>query len=114
MGLGPGTDWNGDVTSGNGAAGEGRSGRVVLTGQLRCADDSQADMVRRHLARHIELTRAEPGCVSFEVHQGSGPLVRQVEEVFADQAALDRHQERVAARLWGRQTQGIEHRYAIR
>ncbi len=44
-----------------------RGPEVTLTGELRCADDDQADRVRAHLDEHLALTRAEPGCLSFDV-----------------------------------------------
>lgn len=87
---------------------------MVLTGELRCADEEQAARVRRHLPRHIELSRAEPGCLSFDVTVTGDPLVWRVEEAFVDEEAFARHQERVAASRWGRETQGIERRYEIR
>ncbi|MDO4243256.1 MAG: antibiotic biosynthesis monooxygenase [Actinomyces sp.] len=120
--LGPGADWAGEPVSGGEAvdgavaeAGDGaRPGQVVLTGELRCADEEQAARVRRYLPRHIELSRAEPGCLSFEVTATGDPLLWRVEEAFVDEEAFARHQARVAASQWGRKTQGIERRYEIR
>ncbi len=87
---------------------------VTLSGQLVCADDREADIVSRHLPRHVELTRAEPGCLSFQVRPTGDPRVWQVDECFADAAAFAAHQERVASSRWGRATAGIERRYAVR
>ncbi|MGO1410237.1 MULTISPECIES: putative quinol monooxygenase [unclassified Microbacterium] len=86
---------------------------VLLRGRLVCASGAEVDIVREHLPRHVELTRAEPGCVRFDVHATDDPLVWQVDEVFADSAAFEAHQERVAASDWGRVTAGIERRYEI-
>jgi quinol monooxygenase YgiN len=87
--------------------------QVVLSGQLVCASDDEVATVRRHLPRHVELTRAEPGCISFDVHQTEDRFVWQVDERFADDAAFQAHQARVAASEWGRATAGIERRYSI-
>jgi quinol monooxygenase YgiN len=68
----------------------------------------------QHLPLHVELTRAEEGCVSFEVKRTHDLFVWQVDEQFLDAAAFRTHQERVAASEWGRATAGIERRYTIK
>lgn len=88
--------------------------QVALSGQLVCASDEEVAVVQRHLPQHIDLTRAEPGCISFEVNQTDDRYVWQVDERFVDRAALDAHQARVAASKWGEVTAGIERRYSIR
>lgn len=87
---------------------------VFLSGQLVCRDQNQATVVAQHLPLHIELTRAEQGCLSFEVILTQNPLVWQVEEQFQDAASFRAHQQRVADSDWGRATAGIERRYEIR
>lgn len=87
--------------------------RVRLTGTLNCAGAEEAEIVARHLPRHLELTRAEPGCLVFEVIQTDDPLVWSVEEQFADAGAFRAHQARVAASDWGHATAGIRRQYAI-
>jgi quinol monooxygenase YgiN len=76
-------------------------GEVTLTG---CIDIPEAE--RQHLlpllAEHVRLTRAEPGCLAFEVAEtapGSGRFA--VAERFRDRAAFDAHQRRTAASAWG-------------
>lgn len=91
-----------------------RGREVTLSGSLRCADETEAARVRAHLPAHLALTRAEPGCVSFDVDPTDDPLVWRVEERFVDEAAFDAHQRRVAASAWGAATVGIERRYEIR
>lgn len=84
---------------------------ITLTGQLVCADAADLAIVRDHLPLHTELTRAEPGCISFAVEPTTDPLVWQVDERFADAAAFEAHQARVKASAWGRATAGIARRY---
>ena len=83
---------------------------VCLSGQLVCHTQDQANTVRDHLPLHLALTRAEPGCRSFNVTATSDPLVWQVEECFEPAAAFETHQERVASSEWGQATSGIERR----
>lgn len=86
---------------------------LLLSGRLICADAEEAERVRAHLPDHIRLTRAEPGCVSFEVTQSPDPLIWMVEERFVSRVAFERHQERVALSDWGRATAGIRRDYMI-
>ncbi len=85
--------------------------RVHLTGTLVCADDDEAAVVQRHLDRHVALTRAEAGCLSFEVTPTDEPGVWRVEEWFRDAEAFAAHQRRAAGSEWGRATAGIERRF---
>jgi len=91
-----------------------RGPEVVLTGELRCADTGEEARVRAHLAEHIALTRAEPGCIAFDVEPGDEPGVWKVAERFVDEGAFDAHQRRIASSAWGAETAGIERRYEIR
>ncbi|MXP20778.1 antibiotic biosynthesis monooxygenase [Gordonia sp. HNM0687] len=85
---------------------------VVIAGFLVCANAEEADTVERHLMRHVDLTRAEPGCLSFDVDRTGDPLIWRVDERFVDEAAFAFHQQRVADSEWGRATAGIERRYS--
>ncbi|WP_368496976.1 putative quinol monooxygenase [Herbiconiux sp. A18JL235] len=87
---------------------------VLLTGRLVCRNDAEVAIVASRLPEHIELTRAEAGCLSFEVTATDDPLIWAVEERFATEAAFAAHQARVAASEWGRSTEGIERQYEIR
>ena len=88
-------------------------GKVRLSGQLICRDVGEVVLVAQHLPEHVKLTRAEPGCVVFEVRQTDNPLVWQVDELFDDADAFAAHQERVVVSDWGRATAGIERRYTV-
>ncbi len=90
-----------------------RDSAVRLSGQLVCHTQDQADTVRDHLPLHLALTRAEPGCRSFNVTATSDPLVWQVEECFEHAVAFEAHQERVASSEWGQATSGIERCYSV-
>lgn len=87
---------------------------IELTGSLICKDDGEAAIVRQFLPRHIELSRAEPGCLRFNVTQSRDPLVWRVSEQFTDRASFDAHQERVKASEWGRATAHIQRDYFIK
>ncbi|MBR3371232.1 MAG: antibiotic biosynthesis monooxygenase [Rhodobacteraceae bacterium] len=86
---------------------------VTLIGTLRCVDDAQAGIVRRHLPEHTRLTRAEAGCLQFDVTPTDDPLVWDVSERFATRAAFDAHQTRAKASAWGQATAGIPRSYTL-
>lgn len=86
---------------------------VRLTGELICATSEQASLVSEHLPRHVILTRAEPGCLSFEVAPTDDPFVWSVREMFEDDASFESHQQRAADSDWGRMTTGIDRSYQI-
>lgn len=86
---------------------------VELVGRLVCEHGDEAKIVRGHLPRHIELTRAEEGCLHFDVKRTDDPLVWTVSERFVSQAAFEVHQVRVGASEWGRATAGIKRDYVI-
>lgn len=86
---------------------------VRLSGQLICTDQAQVELVHAQLPLHVALTRAESGCLAFDVVQTANPLVWQVDERFADATAFRAHQQRVASSEWGRATAGIERDYVV-
>ena len=80
------------------------SGTVRVSGHLRCAP-GEIDIVRDALPQHIRLSRAEPGCLSFEVTQDAGDPCRwNLAESFRDMDAFEAHRARTAASDWGRLT----------
>ena len=87
---------------------------VTLTGTLKCANEEEAARVRAALDAHILLTRAELGCISFEVTPTDDPLVWHVAEEFDGPAAFEAHQERAAASDWASQTKGIARDYTVK
>lgn len=75
---------------------------IRLTGTLTCAPD-EASAVRTALPEHIRLSRAEPGCLSFDVTE-TAPGVFTVAERFADRAGFDAHRARTRASAWWQAT----------
>ncbi|SDU27248.1 putative quinol monooxygenase [Gordonia westfalica] len=84
-----------------------------VRGQLVCRTPEELATVLEALPLHAELTRKEPGCVSFEVSRTEDPYVFDVDEVFVDASAYELHRQRLAASEWGRRTAGVERRYAV-
>lgn len=87
--------------------------KVYLRGQIQ-VPPSRIEQVRAALPDHIALTRAEPGCLSFEVVEDADKPGRfLVSEVFVDQDAFDAHQARTKQSSWATVTSGIPRDYAI-
>ncbi|WP_299946380.1 putative quinol monooxygenase [uncultured Ruegeria sp.] len=88
-------------------------GKVYLQGHIAVPLD-RLDEVRRALPTHIALTRAEEGCIAFEVSEDDAHPGRfNVSEVFSNRAALDAHQNRTRNSDWFRITQGIPREYSV-
>lgn len=79
----------------------GKSGNVRLTGTI-VIPENQHDLLVPLLEQHIALTRAEAGCLHFDVTQDTqNPEIFHVRELFTDAAAFAAHQENGATRPWG-------------
>ncbi len=86
---------------------------VQLTGYLD-VPDARLPAVLNALDAHIRLSRAEPGCISFDVRPDPQcPTRLLVAEAFTDQASFDAHQARTAASPWARISAGIARTYQI-
>lgn len=84
---------------------------LTLSGTLTCkADDAR--IVRDALPEHIRLSRAEPGCLRFEVVE-TAPGVFSVSEEFIDRAAFDAHQTRTRASEWWAATAHIPRDFEV-
>ena len=94
-------------------AGVSATTRVRLSGRLVCASEKEDRLIRELLPAHIEATRAERGCLSFEVRPADEPLEWLVDEEFDSVEAFEAHQERMRGSQWGRRTAGITRRYSI-
>jgi quinol monooxygenase YgiN len=87
--------------------------KIVLKGHIKVpADDLPA--VQAELPAHITQTRAEAGCLAFEVKQrAQDPQVFDVWERFESKQAFDQHQARVRASRWGAITGNVSRHYEI-
>ena len=77
---------------------------IRVTGRLICTTQADAEIVRAMLPDHIRLSRAEPGCLSFNVTTSADPLVWELDESFLDRAAFEAHQSRTRASAWFKAT----------
>lgn len=86
---------------------------VALKGELVCASPAEAEVVEALLPQHILSTRAEPGCLLFEVARRGSSLVWDVTERFENADAFRAHQARVAESAWGSDTAAIRRDYIV-
>lgn len=86
---------------------------INLTGQLICRNNEEVSIVEAYLPRHVELTRSELGCISFQVNPTDDPRVWEVAESFKDAVSFTSHQERVKASEWGQATAAIKRDYSV-
>ncbi len=88
--------------------------KLYLTGYIDVPAD-RLDAVTEALPLHIELTLAEPGCISFEIEpSNSVPGRFMVSEVFKNQAAFEAHQIRNRSSAWFKVTEGIPRNFSIK
>lgn len=87
---------------------------VKLNGFLVCRSLEEADRVAVMLPEHIRLTRAELGCVRFEVWRSQADPVRfAVHELFTSRETFAQHQARTADSPWGVSTRNIPRDYRV-
>ena len=87
--------------------------KVILSGYIEVPQDD-LDQVMQELPTHIKLTRAEPGCIVFEVNQDEdNPQRFSVYEEFLDNEAFERHQARVRSSRWGDVTGNVARHYQL-
>ena len=87
--------------------------KIKIVGHLDIPPDI-FPAVKAALPAHIDLTRAEPGCLMFDVKictTIAGRLL--VEEIFVDKAAFDAHQKRAKGTAWHDITKGLSRHYTI-
>jgi len=88
------------------------AGPPIASLPARAAWWDQPEAVRTALPEHIRLSRAEQGCIAFEVTE-TAPGVFAVSETFADGAALDAHQARTRASAWWQATGHIARDFTL-
>ncbi len=72
------------------------------------------DMVRHELPAHIEATRAEEGCLVFEVSEVAGkPGTFSIYEELTSRVAFEFHQRRAARSRWGEVAARATRNYSI-
>lgn len=87
---------------------------IHLFGFLICPTLDEADRVSHLLPDHLRRSRAEPGCLTFEVFRShEDPTRFAVNEVFRDRAAFEAHQARAAASTWGKATRHLQRAYQV-
>ncbi|MEH8183135.1 putative quinol monooxygenase [Aeromonas veronii] len=87
--------------------------RVILKGFIIVPPNDLA-AVKDELDNHIQLTRAETGCLIFKVTQDPlNPCRFDVYEEFFDEAAFQAHQARVKSSRWGKITVNVERHYMV-
>ena len=92
---------------------ENTMGPVKLSGYI-LAPAADLPHIRAGLADHIAASRAEPGCISFEMSEdGNQPGRFNLEEEFVDRAAFDQHRARTQASPWAEACKNIERHYDI-
>lgn len=80
---------------------------VRLRGQLICISEAEVQALRQHLPEHIRLSRAEPGCLLFDVSETDDPMVWEVMEAFRTREDFDAHQARTRDSAWFAATRHI-------
>ena len=87
--------------------------KVTLKGYIKVAE-ADISAIQKELPKHIELTRQESGCLSFQVSQDpENPNIFFVQEEFIDKVAFEKHQERVKNSHWGKVAKNVERHYQI-
>ena len=75
---------------------------------------ARREAVANGLPEHIGLSRAEPGCLYFNVDPCPEVEGRYlVSESFVDRAAFEAHQARTKASIWAEVTEGLPREYEI-
>lgn len=87
---------------------------IALTGRLICNDTAQMMTALSLLPDHVEASRAEPGCLRFDLWQDDDPMIWHLAELFVDADAFAAHQARLADSAWGRDSTAITRDYQQR
>ena len=87
---------------------------VILTGYLDNIKRDVAYYLKDPTWAHIDLSRAEPGCLRFDISSCLSKRGRwQIVEIFEDAEAYEAHQSRTRASEWFKLTAGIERHYNV-
>lgn len=85
--------------------------KVILKGFIIIAPKRSAEILTA-LDEHIKLTKAEQGCLVFQITPDSEREDKYwVYEEFVDKDAFDAHQARVRSSAWGVVSADVERHY---
>ncbi|MGB0370557.1 MAG: putative quinol monooxygenase [Opitutales bacterium] len=84
---------------------------MKVEGHIQFPQGANLQIIKLALDKHIELTRAEPGCILFEVTAHSEIRGRfNVKEEFESKEAFELHQERTQKSEWAEvSNNGLRH-----
>ncbi len=83
------------------------SNNLIVTGSITCTLQ-ELGMFAIIVTKHIALTRAEPGCIEFDIKQDApGSCTFLIAERFVDRAAFESHTARTRASDWWGKTKHI-------
>ena len=86
--------------------------KVYLDGLLVANSAAHRAVIDLYLEDHITLTRAEPGCLKFEVTEDPKDRNKfHVSEIFDSEEAFEAHQTRAKASEWGQHSEKLERRF---
>jgi len=89
--------------------------KVFLDGLLIAHSAAEHALVDLYLDDHIALTRAEPGCLKFEVTEDLNDRNKfHVSEIFESETAFEAHQTRAKASEWGQISEPLERKFKKR
>ena len=80
---------------------------IRLRGHLDCTTEEEVQAIRAHHQAHLALSRAEPGCLTFDITPTDDPMVWEVMEAFRTRADFDAHQARTRESAWFAATRSI-------
>ena len=76
---------------------------IRLTGTLTCVTSDDLAILQTYLPDHMRLSRAELGCIRFDVTQSPDQMIWLLDETYVDRAAFEAHQTRNRASIcWAR------------
>ncbi len=84
---------------------------IALTGRLICTDAGQMMTALSLLPDHVTASRAEPGCLRFDLWQDDDPLIWNLAELFVNADAFAAHQARLKDSAWGQGSAAITRDY---
>ena len=82
-------------------------GKVTVIARIRAKAD-KVQRVEEELRKLLTPTRAENGCINFDMHQGAAdPSLFLFHENWTSKAALEAHFETPHIKNWLRQAEGL-------